>query len=83
MKNVALQKLLCRRQFDVSKLAAQIYSGRAHLTQVLLGQRIGARTWWKLEKVLTPEEYKVAKEYADAEIAKREKKGMAVGAFPA
>lgn len=82
MKNRALQKLLCKRQFDVTKLAAQIFTGRCHLVQVLRGQRVGRRTWAKLEEVLKPEEYKVAKEYADTERAAREKEGKTVGTFP-
>jgi len=82
MKNKALEKLLSRRQFDVTKLAAQIFGGRAHVTQVLLGTRSGKATWPKLEKVLTPQEFEVAKAFADAEQDKREQQGKSVGAFP-
>ena len=81
MKNRSLEKLLLLRSFDVTKVAEQIFGGRGHVTRVLLGMRVGTRTWPKLKKVLTPEEYRVAKEYADAEWVKREKEGKAVGRF--
>jgi hypothetical protein len=82
MKNRVLQKLLSRRQFDVSKLADQIFAGRAHVTQVLLGQRRGANTWPKLKRVMTDQEYAAAKKFADGELALREKKGLPDGGFP-
>ena len=68
---------------DIPVLAEQISSSRSHLTQVLLGQRKGSRTWDKLKTVLTEEEYKAAKEYADKELALRVRAGKSVGAFPA
>lgn len=82
MKNRALEKLLSARNFDVKKLADQIFSSRSHVTQVLLGARKGDATWPKLERVMEPAEFKVAKEFADAARKKREQAGKSVGAFP-
>jgi hypothetical protein len=82
MKNRTLQKLLTKRSLDVGKLADQIFSSRSHVTQVLLGQRRGANTWAKLKRVMTEEEYKSAKNYADGELKQREKSGKYNGAFP-
>jgi len=82
MRNQALQKLLWRRKFTVEKLAEQIFSSRSHVTQVLLGQRRGANTWSKLKRVMTDDEYVLAKDYADAELKNREKTGQYDGRFP-
>lgn len=81
--NEKLRKLLAKRSVDFDVLAQQISSRRSHVSQVILGRRRGTSTWRKLKDVLEPHEFKVAKEFADAQLALREEKGLPTGGFPA
>jgi hypothetical protein len=45
-----------RRPRTVAQIAAKIFSSRAHVTEVLNGNRPGGQTWRKLAQVLTAEE---------------------------
>lgn len=80
-KNKRLHELLAKRDMNIEKLADQIFSGRSHLVQVLLGQRRGTFTWTKLEKVLEPAEYKAAKDFADAALKRSPDKAARQSAF--
>lgn len=77
MINPEFHKLIGQRQLTVCKLAKLATCGRAHLVQVLVGTRQGKYTWDRLARVLTHEEYELAKTFADgraAEIAKAKAK---------
>jgi hypothetical protein len=52
----AFHRKLRARGTSITQIAAQIYCGRSHVTQVLNGSRPGAHTWPKLERVLTTAE---------------------------
>lgn len=80
--NEELRKMLADRSVDFNVLAQQISSRRSHVSQVLLGRRRGTATWRKLKDVLQAKEYEVAKEFADAQLKERERKGLPTGEFP-
>lgn len=70
VRNSRLLDLLRKRDLNVDSLSQMIFSGRAHLTQVLRGQRNGTPTWNKLRRVLTAEELVCAMNFANAGLAK-------------
>ena len=53
-----------QRGLNITSLAAMAFTGRAHLGQVLNGRREGSKTWKRLKRVLSSEEYGIAWEYA-------------------
>lgn len=55
-----------RRGLNITSLASMIFTGRAHLGLVLNGRREGSRTWTRLRKVLSEEEYRLAWDHAQS-----------------
>jgi hypothetical protein len=87
MRNKPLHTKLRARDLDITKLAKLLNSGqgigRSHLCQVLAGERPGKETWPLLAKVLTHEEYELAREYADRVRNVRSKTGLPPGLIEA
>lgn len=74
MGNERLAELLGSRGVTITALAKMMNCGRTSLNLVLVGERSGKQTWRKLERVLTVEEYRVAKDYADERLPNAEER---------
>lgn len=70
-RNFVLVALLAKRNMTIDSLATMIFSGPAHLSQVLRGQRRGTRTWAKLLRVLNADEMNEAVKFANGTLAKK------------
>jgi predicted transcriptional regulator len=64
MTNKILAGMWALRKMNVGLIADQIFSARTAVSQVLSGKRSGKQTWKKLRRVLTEEEYVIAREFA-------------------